>query len=276
MELSHGDEVGESLKIFIPRCHVRGSFGLMPRLEIVLDSAVRLKTEAVHEGWETQGISFRGQEFRWHEHVPGHKAPVLTLLTSDSEGDLSEASPALELLSGLSFGLRHPVSAASINWSGSAEASWRPVFHDRPHRSTVAVSLPSAVHIDDDPRLRLCLGLLREGEASSSPFWKFLSAYNAIDAAFDGVAGDRDEFLNRQLDDIDGLSPAEALTQSYRNAIAHAVRSRPEFTIRSPDDALDRRSVGAQARLLLDNCRTAIQAVWPSPVTLSWRTQASL
>jgi hypothetical protein len=55
---------------------------------------------------------------------------------------------------------------------------------------------PAEVEVEDDERLRLVLALYREGLTSESPFYRFLSLWNALDAVFNNNVDAMTEFVN--------------------------------------------------------------------------------
>src|SRR5262249_16001205 len=130
--------------------------------------------------------------------VPG--PTVTTMVESDTEAGWNKAIEAVQrLLSALAFTYNTRIeSRPTAGGSGAtdllAHARARDIsdtYGIRLERSPRQVSVPA------NPRLRLALGLYREGLNAASPFYRFLAFWNTIDAAFDGNEHARDAFLRQ-------------------------------------------------------------------------------
>lgn len=103
--------------------------------------------------------------------------------------------------------------------------------------------------VEGDDRLRVCLGHFRDGLNTSSPFFRFLGFWNALDVACEDHEGGLRAWVTANAADSwndeggDNPVPAnvwEYLTESGRHAVAHAVRDPGRGPEVDPDDPEDR------------------------------------
>ena len=101
------------------------------------------------------------------------------------------------LLSALTYELEEPMEVRNGGGTGVADPLAPPV--PRAMRRGFGKQIqdaPAAIEVTDDERLRLVLGLYREGKNSESPFYRFLSYWNGLDASFDNDAKRISEFID--------------------------------------------------------------------------------
>jgi hypothetical protein len=230
-------------------------------------------------------IEFEGREFVWHPNLePGPEGqewwPNVTVMVVNPDDYVEEMTAMQRFLSALAYEFEtavEPMSSGAAGWPGPLD---RPVAMAARRGYGDRVSeAPLGLVVEDDDRLRLVLALNREGLNSESPFYKFLSFWNALDAAFDNDEPAMAEFLNRTAPLYAGHRSsyddppsdwADYLRESNRNAIAHAVRpaGRP---LLDPDDPLDRERIYRDSRLLQDLVRARVRERWPSGVRIQRR-----
>lgn len=221
-------------------------------------------------------IRFEGRDFTWHPATPnphvGFRGPVVSVMTESSSDYLAEMLAMERLLSGLSY-----VYSAALTVVNSAGASWPgpfdpPVAIARGGDSTgVWYAAPARLEVLQDDRLRLVLALYREGRSAESPFYRFLSYWNAIDAVFDTNEKTLDSFIAATParaagwfhgHDVPKVGWPKHFRESNRNAIAHAVRDKPDRPVRDPDSPTDRSRLTSDARLLEKLLRSGIEERW--------------
>lgn len=228
-------------------------------------------------------IEFEGREFVWHPNsdAKGFNGeelwPGVTVVVEDSDDYVEEMGLMHRFLSALAYGYQMPMEVLMLGGSGNADPKAPPT--PRYPRRGLADHLhpaPAAVEVVSDARLRLVLALYREGLNSESPFYRFLSMWNALDAVLDNDRTRIETFINaeapRQATRRHAYAApppdwAEYLYDSNRNAIAHAVRQ-PGKPLLDPDDPADRRRLNLDCHLLDDLVRIAVGQRWPDAVRL--------
>lgn len=210
----------------------------------------------------------------WHdgrEEADHQYWPVVSL---EATGGGSDAAVAINrFLSALCFVYDMPMSVASTAGAGFKKELDLPLIAQPGYGARVLMSPISAIAVEADERLRLTLGLHREGRSATSPFYRYLALYNSLDAAFDNHEQERDEFARAGLVSADLPSSsdgpdfdwAEYLRDSLRNAVAHAVR-RPGKPVLDPDEATDRAALHQAAEHIARLIRLRVQTRWPEGV----------
>lgn len=133
-------------------------------------------------------IQFDGRAFVWHDlRQPESDGvdPVVTTMVDDATDSGSEMLATKRFISALSFVTDQPMAIGVTAAAGFKGELDRPLLGQPALAATVIVRAPTAIDVSADERLRLVLGLFREGRAANSPFYGFLALYNALDAAFD-------------------------------------------------------------------------------------------
>lgn len=239
---------------------------------------------AFHEA-ESVIIEFEGREFGWIErkrfpHQDEHEPPpgpmVTTLVENGTEDDWDRAAEALQrLLSALAFHYNTRIESRRTK-GGSGESDLLHTYGAVEPSDTFAgqcVSAPVRVHLEDDPQLRVAVGVYREALSAGSPFYRFLAFWNVLDAVFNGDEAARDAFLRARATGIHavpnaaGADVAKYLLQDSRHAIAHVVRDGSRATI-DPDAPADRERLELDAYCLHDLARIAVLERWPEGVIL--------
>jgi len=235
---------------------------------------------------ESVVIEFEGRKFGWlHRDRFPHQAvdepppgPTMTcLLAEDSKEEWDGAAEALQrLLTALAFRYKTRVESRSTK-RGSGENTLLHPYGAVEASDTYGgqcVSAPARVLLDTDRTLRIALALYREALSAGSPFYKFLSLWNVLDARFNGDEAARDSFLRATAmgihanphgttDDV-----AEYLREDSHNAIAHIIRRDPLATSIDPDMPSDRERLELDAYWLHDLARIAVLSRWPDAVIL--------
>src|SRR4051794_6375187 len=195
---------------------------------------------------ETVAIDFEGRRFVWHaiERDEDGREYWPTVTTVVEEGyDSTEVARVFQwLFSALAF--RTKASIGSVAEVVSDRAEMEPAFLRLPRRGFAndIHFAPAEVIVEGDDRLRVCLGHLRDGLNSGSPFFRFLAFWNALDVACDDYEGGLDGWVASAL----SRRGSVRLRESSRNAVAHAVRhpGRPDV---DPDDPHDRHRLEGDA-----------------------------
>jgi hypothetical protein len=265
------------------------------RLEIPVRTALRFvkgplpARPAWHEA-ESVIIEFEARQFGWVErkrfpHQDEHEPPPRPLVTTSVENGTeaewdraadAEAEPLQRLLSALAFHYNTRIESRRTK-GGSGESDLLHPYGAVELSDTFAgqcVNRPVRVHVEDDPQLRVALGLYREGMSAGSPFYRFLAFWNVLDAVFNGVEFARDAFLRawatgiHEVPNAAGTDVAKYLRLDSRHAIAHVVRDRPQDTTIDPDMPADRERLELDAYCLHDLARIAVLERWPEAVIL--------
>ena len=143
-------------------------------------------------------IQFDGRAFVWHDlRQPESDGvdPVVTTMVDDATDSGSEMLATNRFISALSFVTDQPMAIGVNAAAGFKGELDRPLLGQPALAATVIVRAPTAIDVSADGRLRLVLGLFREGRAANSPFYGFLALYNALDAAFDNNERQRNAFI---------------------------------------------------------------------------------
>jgi hypothetical protein len=262
----------------------------VPRLEVPVRTALRFTTTtvALPSSWytpESVMIEFEGREFGWlalsrfeHQH-PDEPPPgptVTTIVSGDTPEEWREAQEAAQrFLSSIAFAFdtrveSRPTSGGSgsadlLNPYGAVEAS--DTFGHQ------IVGAPERVEVHPDPRLRVTLAVYREGLSAASPFYRFLSFWNVLEAVFPNDGTARNAFIRDVAPSSYFAEPVEGdiaahFRDNSRHAIAHIVRVDPADVSVDPDLPEDRERLDYEARWLQDVARKAAFHVWPEPVRL--------
>jgi hypothetical protein len=232
---------------------------------------------------------FESRLFVWHSFEPpdgarlGQEQSGPTLAWSFDEGEDRDAQDAAErLLSALAFYLGQP--AESLSYGISEATSPHEPATTRRARGDFGWALtkpPSEIVVRAEPNVRVALAYYREGLNSGSPFYRFLSFWNCLDATFRildrGTPEDRGRmaFINSMREDVRPAwrhSPlpadlAQALYKDSRNAVAHVLRD-PHQRVVDPDRSEDRVRLRAEADVLQWIAREAIDREYPQAVRL--------
>ncbi len=228
---------------------------------------------------EQVAIGFEGRQFVWHPNLePGPYGeewwPGVTVVVGDRDNYEAERELMHRFLSALCYELSEPIEVLNGGGSGVEDPLAPPIPHAmRRGLGNQLRDAPAAIEVTDDERLRLVLALYREGKNSESPFYRFLSFWNALDATLDNDPQRIEAFLKAEADRCTGgeYDPPPAdwhkyLYDSNRNAIAHAVRNRPGKPVLDPDLPGDRARLHRDSVLLERLLRLAIEQRWPHPV----------
>src|SRR5262245_57951607 len=120
-------------------------------------------------------------------------------MVADGNGYTAERLLTNNFLSAVFFAVDQPVSVVTSAAAGYKKEFDAPLITQPGNGSALFLRPPSRVHVEPDKRLRLVLALFREGRGAESPFYRFLARYNALDAAFDNVERERDDFIRASL-----------------------------------------------------------------------------
>lgn len=226
---------------------------------------------------ETTVIEFDGRRFVWHALRTAHDDklcwPVISVMIANVNNPDADLIATNRFISALVFVTKQAMSYVTSSTTGF-KAELDPPFLGQPGAApTLLMEAPTEIVVEDDERLRLVIALIREAAAAESPFYRFLAFYNALDAAFDSVAGDRQSFIDAALADVDkpaGHHPtftwSNYLHDSLRNAVAHTIRNRPGSRSLNPDDFADRRALDEASRHVEVLARRRVGERWPQGV----------
>jgi hypothetical protein len=224
---------------------------------------------------ETVTIEFEGRRFVWHAIEPDEDGteywPTVTTMLAEGEDGNGATQELQRFLSALAF--KYGASIEPL-WYGGAgfRAEMDTAFARQPRRGLAGHlhSAPVEVIVEDDDRLRVCLGHFRDALNTSSPFFRFLAFWNALDVACDDSPGGHQAWVIAHASDYwdeendENPRPAdvwEYLRESSRNAVAHAVRDpgRPEV---NPDDPGDRNRLTRDAALIQRLVQHRVRERW--------------
>lgn len=247
----------------------------MPRYEAALNSEVGW-SDGSFEPLQQVVIEFEGRRFVWHSGFQSGEEclPVITVMYEDPNDHAEESLLVNRLVSALCYLRNLPISIAFVGGSGFKSEMDPPLLaQPAVGTSRILSRPPSEVIVVDDDRLKLVLGLFREGRSANSPFYGFLATYNALDAAFDNSEEERDAFIRMGLADQpapkghgnDSFDWADYLRDVLRNAVAHAVRP-PGKPVLDPDDLADREALENASSLLRSLVRRRVDEHWGSAV----------
>lgn len=218
-------------------------------------------------------LEFNSQLFVWHDQRRARSiAPVVTTIVANGDDYAAERLLTNRLLSALSFALDYPIAVLTVGAAGYKSEFDRPLLGQPASTDgLVILDAPRSIQVIADPRLRTVLGLYREGRAASSPFYRLLAFFNALDAAFDGRDSPRDEFVTAHAQ-MDGTTPAGGwgahVREAFRNAVAHAVRSEGRPVL-DPDDIDDWQAFSSVADALRRLVRQRVRERWADGITLA-------
>lgn len=245
----------------------------MARYEVALSTSIAFASRHQAEPFATAdqvAIEFDGRRFVWHDQRRAHSlAPVVTLMVGNADDYGAERLLANRFLSALSFALDYPIAVLTVGAAGYKAELDRPLLgQPASDDGMIVLPAPGSVQVTADRRLRSVLGFYREGRAASSPFYGLLAFFNALDAAFDGRDSLRDDFVTAYAQ-IDGPVPARGwgahVRETFRNAVAHAVRSEGRPVL-DPDDVDDCQAFSGAAEALRKLVRQRVEERWPGGV----------
>lgn len=224
---------------------------------------------------ETVAIDFEGRRFVWHAIEPDEAGteywPTVTTIVGEDEDETEVAQAFERFCSALAYIEQtsiEPLGYGGAGWAGEMDP---PVArHFRRGLAGHLHGAPTEVIVQGDDRLRVCLAHFRDGLNTSSPFFRFLAFWNALDVACDDYPGRLPAWVAANAaarwNEEEGENPAptdvwEYLTESGRHAIAHAVRDGrgPEI---DPDDPEDRVRLGRDAALVRQLVGQRIRERW--------------
>jgi Methylamine utilization protein MauJ len=225
---------------------------------------------------ETVVIEFEGRRFVWHANERDADGteywPTVTTMVANPDDYWPERVAVQRFLSALVYRTR--ISIEVIGAIGAGPPGERDPAHLRQPRRGVGAfmhSAPAEVVMVNDDRLRTTLAHFREGLTTSSPFFRFLGFWNALDVACEDYPGRLPAWIPDPAERLwfrRGPDPPPAdiweyLRTSSRNAIAHAI-PRPPVLALDPDEPEDRRRLGADATLLEVLAEERIHERWGS------------
>lgn len=219
-------------------------------------------------------MEFEERRFVWHDSREGSDRqhwPVVSV--EGTVGGSHDEAAINRFLSALCFVYDMPMSVVSTAGAGFKKELDPPLIAQPGYGTRVLMPPTRAISVDADERLRLTLALNREGRSATSPFYRYLALYNALDAAFDSHKQKRDEFIRSSLAsatppsfaETPGFDWAEYLRDSLRNAVAHAVRH-PGKPVLNPDESADRAALHQAADHIARLVRLRVQERWPEGV----------
>lgn len=231
---------------------------------------------------ETTVIEFDGRRFVWHASRAGHDEklcwPVISVMIADANNPDADLIARNRLISALVYVTKQAMSYVTSSTTGFKSELDGPFIGQPGAAPTLLMEAPASIIVEDDERLRLVLALIREAAAAESPFYRFLAFYNALDTAFDSVESDRRAFIDPALANAEkpaGHDPAtfrwsDYLQDGLRNAVAHAIRSRPEQRSLNPDNFADRRALDEASRRMELLVRRRVAQRWPNGVIVGY------
>jgi hypothetical protein len=197
----------------------------------------------------------------------------------EDDGDAREAADSLQrFLSTLAYFYDQPAEAVSYGGDGETDPYHPPPLRSlRTHAGWMLAEPFKLMALRPEPALRLAIAYYREGLNAGSPFFRFLSFWNCLDAVLQIQAdpSPRDAFLREVAPLFKGWwdeqhpfpdDPAKAFRDDSRNAIAHVLR-RTDKTMIDPDLAEDRTRLDRESHILHRLARAAIQREYPDPVS---------
>jgi methylamine utilization protein MauJ len=178
----------------------------MMRLEVAvnsplafsLTSAQLIDAETLRKsrttGPDTVGIEFRGRLFVWHAFPseerpgPGHEeaGPTVTVVLEPEEDEERVAVELERFVSAIAFAYQEPaVTLARVRTDGSEP--YGPANFRAPRTPFWGYTLwpaPARIALRSDANVQLAVAYYREGLNATSPFYRFLALWNALEAAF--------------------------------------------------------------------------------------------
>src|SRR5262249_4972002 len=199
---------------------------------------------------ETVAIEFEGRRFLWHvvELLDGVECwPTVTTPVSHDAADEEATRLAMErLLSAIAFMcgqgidvVTAAVAAVPDEFDPPVAAAHRRGFVDHLHDA------PAEIVVLDDDRLRPVLGYFRDALGTSSPYFKFLAFWDALDVACDDYAGGLKAWIGPTMASYPHMSGRHDppppdwwhyLWMDQRGAVAHAIRDPQHPPEIDPDD----------------------------------------
>lgn len=219
-------------------------------------------------------IEFNELRFIWHDGREGADRQYWPIVSVEAAGGEGQAAAKINrFLSALCFIYDVPMLVASAAGTGFKKELDPPLIAQPGYGVRVLMPPVSAIAVAVDERLRLTLALNREGQSATSPFYRYLALYNALEAAFDNHEQERDEFMRTNLaavvppssSDRSSFDWADYLRDSLRNAVAHAVR-RTGKPVLDPDESADRSALHQAAEHIAGLIRLRVQERWPDGV----------
>lgn len=250
----------------------------MVRFEAAIDTPLAFRQGGVLSGRTANAVSIEFDEFKYVWHDGSRMAgalcwPVVTVIVHGMVDTTAVETRISRLLSALSFHYDVPMSISVTAGAGWKQEFDPPLIGQPGYGRRQLEAAAERVEVLADDRLRLTLALWREARSASSPAYRYLAYYNALDAAFDDDQSARAEFVADQLRDAalpegvrsENFDWGRYLREVLRNAVAHAVRpeGRP---ILDPDETTHRHALTGGASHLARLVRTRVESRWPSPV----------
>jgi hypothetical protein len=223
---------------------------------------------------ETVVIEFEGRRFVWHANEPDANGtnymPTVTTMVADPNDYRVDRGAMERFLSALAYSTGTPIEAFTSGGAGGRQEMDRPfVRQPREGLATFLHSAPAEVVMEDDDRLRVALAHYRDGLNTTSPFFRFLGFWNALDVACEDYQGRLPQWVSdsaapywhrRGGDDPAPPDIWDYLRGSSRNAVAHAIPH--DVPALDPDDPDDRARLASDARLIRMLTEVRIRERW--------------
>lgn len=244
--------------------------GEVTRYEVALDTRLALVPPTRPETVAPVVIWFDGRRFTWHPATAEYFA-VLTVDVENPDDSLAAEEAVQRLLSALSFQTDVPIRSLGGDLVRRPESS-PPMRY--PRDVTIRFRSGYEIVMESDPKLRMCLALMREAMTSVSIAQKFLGYWKVIEL----VAGQKTlpTWVNKQRDRLRGLHGPEyrpdlgvnwyAHLYESRNAAAHAVPSKRGALQHDPDDSSLEHRLSSDIGIVSLLARYAIETSWPDAV----------
>ncbi len=224
-------------------------------------------------------IVFEDRTFTW---FPGDEDNYPSVAIAFEGGDYQAEREVMQrFLSALSYALRRPMGVIFEAAQGSRPSD-SPALARARRGPGLRLTGPSTLLVIDDESHRLCLALFRDACSSESPFYEFLGYYKVLEVVA-GAEAARDRWLNESAGGaIADWRPLEGENErpddwasyfrdSSRNAVAHALRTRPDAAHIDPDDPRDQARLRRDAQFLRVLATKAVDERWPDGVKSTYR-----